>query len=162
MSAFLLTWNPARWPWANLAEVIQQTAEGRPYATQWSTGNTRKIARGDRVFLLKQGDEPRGIIAAGRVTSHEVYHAPHYDPQRAAQGDTAPHADVEFERILDPAEALSVADIDQGPLAKVYWQPLASGNELPEAAAEALEERWAKHVQLIDQLSGGWKGTDLG
>jgi 5-methylcytosine-specific restriction protein A len=69
MPTFLLTWNPARWPWADSAEASQQMADGTPYPSRWSTGNTKKIAHGDRVFLLKQGEEPRGITAAGRVTS---------------------------------------------------------------------------------------------
>jgi hypothetical protein len=152
VSTFLLTWNPARWPWANLAEVSRQTAEGTPYASRWSTGNTKKITRGDRVFLLKQGESPRGIIAAGWVTSDEVYAAPHYDAKRAAQGDTALRADVEFERILNPAEdaPLSVETIASGPLAKVYWQTPASGIELPEDAAADLEDLWARHLEGID------------
>lgn len=152
MPTFLLTWNPARWHWADLAEVSQKTAEGVPFASRWSTGNTKKIAKGDRVFLLKQGEEPRGIIAAGWVTSEEVYEAPHYDVQRAAQGDTALRADVEFERIVNPAEnaPLSVEDISKGPLAKVYWQIPASGTELAEDAATELEHLWAGYLEGID------------
>src|SRR5262249_57639883 len=123
-----------------------------PFASRWSTGNTKKITRGDRVFLLKQGEPPRGIIAAGWVTSEEVYEAPHYDAQRAAQGDTALRADVEFERILNPAEdaPLSLETIASGPLAKVYWQIPASGIELPEDAAADLEDLWARHLERID------------
>jgi hypothetical protein len=154
MSTFLLTWNPARWHWANLAEVSRQTAEGTPYASRWSTGNTKKITRGDRVFLLKQGEPQRGIIAAGWVTSEEVYEAPHYDVQRAAQGDTALRADVEFERILNPAEdpPLSVETITSGPLAEVYWQIPASGIELAEDVASELEDLWADYLEEIDGL----------
>jgi hypothetical protein len=102
--------------------------------------------------LLKQGEPPRGIVAAGWVTSEEVYEAPHYDVQRAAQGDTALRADVEFERILNPAEdaPLSVEGIASGPLAKVYWQIPASGIELPEDAAADLEDLWARHLEGID------------
>jgi hypothetical protein len=152
MPTFLLTWNPARWPWANLAEASHQTAAGTSYASRWSTGNTKKIARGDRVFLLKQGEEPRGVIAAGRVTSEGVYEAPHYDPQRASQGDTALRADVEFVRILNPAEnaPLSVEDIRVGPLAAVYWSIPASGTELADDAARALEDLWSAYLEQID------------
>lgn len=152
MPTFLLTWNPARWPWVNLADASQRTADGAPYASRWSTGNTKKITRGDRVFLLKQGEEPRGIIAAGWVTSKEVYEAPHYDPQRAAQGDTALRADVEFDRILNPAEnaPLSVEDIREGALAAVYWSIPASGTELADDAARAIEDFWSVYLEQID------------
>jgi hypothetical protein len=133
-------------------EVSHHTAEGRLYASRWSTGNTKKITRGDRVFLLKQGEPPRGIIAAGWVTSEEVYEAPHHDVQRAAQGDTALRADVEFERILNPAEdaPLSVETITSGTLANVYWQIPASGIELPKDAASELEDLWARHLEGIE------------
>lgn len=135
-----------------MAEASLQTANGTPYPSRWSTGNTKKIAHGDRVFLLKQGEEPRGIIAAGRVRSEAVYEAPHYDPLRAAQGDTALRADVEFERILDPAvnAPLSVEDIRQGPLASVYWSIPASGTELAVDAARALEDLWSAYLEQID------------
>jgi hypothetical protein len=67
MSTFLLTWNPAKWTWANLAEASEQTTAANPYLDYWSCGNARRIGRGDRVFLLKQGREPRGILAPGWV-----------------------------------------------------------------------------------------------
>src|SRR5262249_38819312 len=155
MPTFLLTWNPARWPWSNLAEASQQTADDTPYASRWSTGNTKKIARGDRVFLLKQGEEPRGIIAAGWVTSEQVYEAPHYDVQRAAQGDVALRADIEFDRILNPEEndPLTVEDIREGPLSSVYWQTPASGTELAVDAATALEELWSAYLEMIDETA---------
>ena len=102
--------------------------------------------------MLKQGKPPRGIIAAGWVTSDEVYDVPHYDARRAARGDTALRADVEFERIVHPAEhaPLSVETIDGGPLARVCWQTPASGIGLPEDAASELEALWARHVGGID------------
>ncbi|MDW8293534.1 MAG: hypothetical protein RML84_10625, partial [Anaerolineae bacterium] len=34
----------------------------------WSCGVTKNIQTGDRVFLLKQGKEPRGIVGSGVVT----------------------------------------------------------------------------------------------
>lgn len=153
MPTFLLTWNPARWQWTDLAEASQKTTEGVPYACHWSTGNTKKIAKGNRVFLLKQGEEPRGIIAAGWVTSNTAYESPHYDEQRAALGDTALRADVEFERVLNPAEnnPLSVEDIEVGPLSTVYWKIPASGTELAEDAATALEDLWLGYLEKIDR-----------
>src|SRR5262245_270391 len=116
MSAYLLTWNPARWTWSDLPEASEQTAAGWAHSMEWATGNTRRMVRGDRVFLLKQGAQPRGIIAAGWVTSEGVYEAAHYDPERAKDGDTMFCADVEFERILNPdiAPPLSVEDIGTG------------------------------------------------
>jgi hypothetical protein len=122
-----------------------------PYSTRWSTGNTKRIGPGDRIFLLKQGTQPKGIMAAGGVTS-ETYFAPHYDRERAAQGDEAPRVDVDFERILDPA-LLPLLSTDNfgGALGEVYWAMPASGFELPDAAAQQLETAWEKHLRALDE-----------
>src|SRR5262245_58474636 len=103
MTTYLLTWNPAKWNWADLEQVSGQTAAGNPFRALWSCGNTRSIQRGDRVFLLKQGQEPRGLMASGWVLSDEVASLPHHDEERARQGQTAFRVEVEFERILNPA-----------------------------------------------------------
>lgn len=148
MTTFLLTWNPMRWEWSNLAEVASQTEDGRPYSMSWSTGNTKRIVRGDRVFLLKQGEEPRGIIASGYVTSEGVYDHPHYNPERAAVGETAYRVDVEWERIINPSSQLPLAveDISSGPISEFYWHIPASGIELPEQAALELEVLWEDYL----------------
>ena len=41
MPTFLLTWNPARWPWVNLTDASQQTVDGTPTRAE-STGNTNE------------------------------------------------------------------------------------------------------------------------
>src|SRR4051812_1432251 len=66
---YLLTWNPNNWPWDDLEFVAGKTAEGRHVDDRWSCGNTKRIRAGDRLFLLRQGVEPRGIMAAGWATS---------------------------------------------------------------------------------------------
>ncbi|GAC1475232.1 MAG: hypothetical protein NVSMB9_27250 [Isosphaeraceae bacterium] len=67
---YLLTWNPKRHAWANLEAEVRATTEGRlVYRHRWSSGSTKRIRRGDRLFLLRQGVEPRGIMAAGWATS---------------------------------------------------------------------------------------------
>jgi hypothetical protein len=103
MTTLLFTWNPDVWRWDDLAEASQQTAGGMPYQTTWSSGNRRQVALDDRVFLLKQGDPPRGIIASGRLTSDTVTEQPHFVAERAAAGDMTLQADVAFDRILDPS-----------------------------------------------------------
>jgi 5-methylcytosine-specific restriction protein A len=133
MSTFLLTWNPAKWNWADLEEASYQTTAENPYRDNWSCGNTKRIEKGDRVFLLKQGREPRGILAAGWVISDEVVTRAHWDQDKAQQGETVLSIQAEFERILNPATEplLSVEGIDAGPLATIHWHTPASGIEIP-------------------------------
>jgi hypothetical protein len=59
-TTYLLTWNPNSWHWDNLEVQVRATAEGRQIDDRWSCGNTKQIRVGDRLFLLRQGVEPRG------------------------------------------------------------------------------------------------------
>jgi hypothetical protein len=65
---------------------------------RWSCGNTRKIGVGDRVFLLRQGVEPRGIVASG-VVIEPPYEDLHWDPNAS---EPALYVDVEFDALLNP------------------------------------------------------------
>ena len=79
MSTYLLTWNPSRWSWPELARAAYLVREEGSALQRWSVGNTRKIGVGDRVFLLRQGVEPRGIVASG-VVIEPPYEDLHWDP----------------------------------------------------------------------------------
>ncbi len=65
MTTYLLTWNPSKWPWPELDDCIQEIKATGHYLERWSCGRNRKIVEGDRLFLLRQGLEPRGIVGSG-------------------------------------------------------------------------------------------------
>lgn len=142
--AFFLTWNPSRWPWIDLETHLAQVTCGQPVELNWSTGNTKKIEAGDRVFLLKQGELPRGIMASGLAIS-EVFEDAHHDAKRAAAGDKANYVRVRLDRLVRPEAVLAVEDIHEGPLAPIYWAMPASGIEMPSDAARELTLRWAAY-----------------
>jgi len=77
MATYLLTWNPKRWQWENLEECVRAIEKRGYYKDSWSCGVTKKIRPGDRVFLIKLGAEPRGIVASGRAVS-KVYKDKHW------------------------------------------------------------------------------------
>lgn len=85
MATYLLTWNPNRWVWENLQECIEKVNEFGFSETSWSCGVTKRIISGDRVFLMKLGGEPKGIMASGWVT-REVYQDLHWDESFHSQG----------------------------------------------------------------------------
>jgi hypothetical protein len=62
-------WNPDKFVWGGgYLDAVEQTAQGIGVVGDWSTGNrTGGVTRGDRVFLLRQGTQERGIIAGGTV-----------------------------------------------------------------------------------------------
>jgi 5-methylcytosine-specific restriction protein A len=161
MPAYLLTWNPKSWQWVDLPEVARRLAEGVPIEERWSCGNSRSIPIGSRVFLLRQGVEPKGIIASGWVTK-APFSAPHWDVTRAAKGDQAYFVMFTADSLLNP-------DVDApldvrgtiGPLSEVQVDALASGNSIPDHVAAALSDAWATHVGRRD-LSLGKGDPELG
>jgi 5-methylcytosine-specific restriction protein A len=139
---FLLTWNPKRWPWRTLETDIAAVAVGaEPVTASWSTGNTRSITVGDRLFLLKLGEEPKGLMGSGYARS-AAREAPHWDEARQAAGESAWRVDLRFDRLLRPDAVLPVELLREGPLNAVHWSPPASGFEVPPDLAPVLEALW--------------------
>ena len=65
-AAYLVTWNPDSKPWPELENLAEQTLRGHLADEWWNVAN-QGIAPGARVFLLKQGAAPTGIMGAGRA-----------------------------------------------------------------------------------------------
>lgn len=137
----LLTWNPESWPWADRDAEAVRVAAGESVALRWSIGNTRSIPVGTRAFILKQGDEPRGLVASG-WTTREPFEDLHYDPPRAAVGETAFYVDIAPDVLAPTATAPVDPRTVVGPLAAVNWGVPASGTSLVGPAAEAVEVLW--------------------
>lgn len=144
MSAYLLTWNPKRWEW-DLSDEIRELKRKGFVDLKWSCGNTKRIRRGDRIFLLRQGKEPRGIMGSGTVTSPPHRDA-HWDEQRRGQ---ALYVSVRFDALVDPEKdgVLTLDRLQDGVLGEVNWGTQSSGITIPAAAAEELERRWKEYLR---------------
>jgi 5-methylcytosine-specific restriction protein A len=149
---YLLTWNPNSWRWENLEDEVRVTAQGRQVDDRWSCGNTKRIRVGDRLFLLRQGVEPRGIMAAGWATS-ATYEGPHWDSERRSRGDTTLFVDLRFDRILNPEydEILPLEKLQAGPLGSVNWSTPASGIQIRQGVDD-LERLWAELVGIYQPI----------
>ena len=146
MSTYLFTWNPARWDWTYLQQSIAKVKENGYCPERWSCGVTKKIHTGDRAFLIKLGEEPRGIVAAGWVAS-DVYEDRHWEKDRRAMGRSALYVDVDWDTILDPdADIFARVWLDSGTYSNMHWEPRASGIRIPDDVAEHLEKDWAKFL----------------
>src|SRR5687767_12964855 len=93
MTTYLLSWNPKVWEWKNIQANIAEVGRKGYSEMQWSTGVTKKIKAGDRVFVMKLGVEPRGIVASGWATS---------DVQYRKEYTRALYIDGYFDVILEP------------------------------------------------------------
>ena len=142
MATYLLTWNPERWAWTELAKTASRVREEGSAIRRWSCGNTRKIEVGDRVFLLRQGVEPRGIMASGTVIG-SPYEADHWDP---SSSKPALYVDVTFDSLLDPDrdDVLPRELLDEPPFYGMHWNAQSSGTTIPANVAAALEAAWSE------------------
>jgi 5-methylcytosine-specific restriction enzyme A len=144
MRTYLLTWNPRKCEWATLREQIVEVAGTGGSADRWSCGSNRGIGPGDRVFLLRQGEEPRGIVASGRVTG-AVYRDVHWGDE----GRATNYIDLEWDELFDPARdaILPREDLDHGILSRMHWNARQSGTLIPEDVAAVLEGEWERVVR---------------
>lgn len=63
MSAFLLTWNPKYYTPRREKKIV---AERGQFYNYWST-RCRQMEVDDHLFLMRQGKDPRGIVAVGQA-----------------------------------------------------------------------------------------------
>jgi len=149
MRTFLLTHNPELWhmPDGEWLDDLEAVRAGASVPGGWSTGSRKDMDVGDRVYLLRQGPEPRGIIASGWTTSE-----PSPDEHWDDQGGEATYVDVEWDAMVPMDEplptSLLLTDVTQVP-----WNSLrAGGVEVKHAAAAARCQRRAG----IDPLATDW------
>lgn len=146
MDTYLLTRNPKKsaQSWQTFARDAEEWERTGVFSGRWSCGHTRRIRRGDRVFLLQQGAEPRGIMASGRVTrgSHENAH---WNP--AAGSSMAWYVYVRWDVLLDPDKCvLAKRDLPQGKAARKLWNSQSSGVSIPCEIAKDLERAWRRFL----------------
>ena len=135
MAAFIYTWNPERWRWADLQEAIYAINNGEDYERLWSCGNTKRIKVGDLFFLVKVGSNPRGVIGCGYVSS-EPENYPHWDESKRAAGEITPRTNLLF-KVLTNTPIFRTEGLEQR-FPEQMWSPQASGISLKEDIADKL------------------------
>jgi len=138
---WLLSWNPTRWQWDSLAADRAATIAGEKADNRWRCSSS-KPREGDRVFLIRTGTPPKGVVAAGKVT-RAPYEAEHWERARGDAGETTRFIDVAFDSVRDattdeivPLEELQSREPGQ------EWNPQSSGIEIKAKAARILERLW--------------------
>ena len=153
MATYLLTWNPKKSP-LDPAEYKRQIKR-RGYAEdQWSCGRTRRIKKGDRLYFVHLGKEPRGIFASGTAAS-DVDQGAHWDESK--KGKTTNYVEVRWDTALDPKtdKILDTNALFGGALDKVHWTPQGSGVAVPDDAASELARLWNAHVASLGAQTAG-------
>lgn len=144
MATYLLKWDPNKWDWRNIKELAEAVKGGIPVTKPWSCGNARRIAAGDRVFLIRLGREPRGIVGSGHVTrgSYEAHNLEAQDTGRDKKGNM--FIDVRFDALGEPMHEalLPRGKLNDGMLKSFLWDIQTSGAQIPDNVAEELEKTW--------------------
>jgi len=158
MPAYMLTWNPDLWPWEDVEEAAERTSGGRVYETEWSCGNRKNIAVGDKIFLIRCGKQSRGIVASGRATTR-----PRVGEHWGGEPGKVSHLiEVTFDRVLSPAfdEPLSEEALNSDPLVGFpHGMPeglrisglRVGGLDIPDRYLGPLEVIWRNHLDRIDR-----------
>ena len=148
MRTYLLTWSPKKWRWIDLKKRIAEIKKKGFCVTDWSCGNNKSIEKGDRIFLLRQGQEPRGIVGAGWAES-EPYEEIHWREEKAKIGRTTMYVTVRWEVLFNPeTESIFPREwLNYGLLSKVNWNTQISGITIQPEAAEILDEQWADFLE---------------
>lgn len=138
MKTFLLLWNPDKWEWTSLESDIKNISLTGRSTQRWSCGVTKSIRPGDRVFLLRTGKEPRGIIGAGFAFTE-----PFYDKHWGDVTREALFIEADFDTLLDAdIEPILTLDRLESELTGQNWHPQASGTSVLEGIIERLESMW--------------------
>ena len=147
MTAFLLTWNPRRWPIPehDYEAWRASTLRGVPVVGKWSTGqNRRRITIGDDLYWLRQGPDRRGLVGRGRAVS-EVFQDVHYDdPHRLAN-----YVEHSWQVIL-PVDDRLETQVLLHVVPRVPWNHLqGSGYQVPAHSEELLARTWDGHLRSL-------------
>lgn len=115
----------------------------------WSCGVTRSIRKGDRLFLIRLGIPPKGLIASG-LAEGVATTAPHWDPRR--QNTKALFVDLTFDKIVrTPLITLDELNVR---FPTFHWTPQGSGVRIPPGVAEGLKTVWESRMQEGSPLPG--------
>jgi 5-methylcytosine-specific restriction enzyme A len=130
MPTFLLNWSAKVWNWSSFMRDQHEFEKYQALNFRWSTGRRKSLPIGSRLFLIRLGEEPRGLIGSGWSTS-EPY---------SSEGRT--FVDLTFDALFT-YPAISLSDLQRSPLNSFHWAIQGSGVEIPIDTAQQIERMWS-------------------
>ena len=144
-TTYLLAWNPKNFAWDRLDEDVKEVAEKGGASSWWSTGTVRNVPVGSRVFLIRLGVDPRGIVGSGYTTG-EVTDQEHWQPERRAAGHRMNSVPIRFD-VLVRSPLIRRAELEGQQFAGYKWDTQMSGVRIPPEVAQELEQLWSQRVE---------------
>lgn len=145
MPAFWLTYKPLTnaaprgWPPEHMDALVRSFEADPASATPlWRMASTRAARASDRVFLFKQGENPRGIFGLGELIENP---RDQFDPTDIDAGLT-PRARIRLTHLVNPSQGFlldyeSIEDV----VPKKLVEAQQSGNRVDDDVAEKLYRR---------------------
>jgi 5-methylcytosine-specific restriction protein A len=158
MKTYLFLWNPKKWNWDTLEQDIDSVNMTGTYSGRWSCGNNKSIESGDRVFLMKVGTDPKGIIGSGYAKS-TPFKDNHWD---GSKKDTL-YIEIEFELLLNPSidPILTLDVLMSGNLQKQNWIPMSSGVSIKPEVVDELENTWFGLITKTNNRNNPFKESPI-
>lgn len=161
-NSFLFTWNPSKWPWDDLDQNIEEIKKSGKCLKRWSCISHKKAKPGDRAFLVKVGNQGRGIIGSGVILSY-----PTLGEYWGEEDKQVYYVTIEFEILLSSkdSEILSIENLKDGILNEQVWTPQSSGIVIKPSVINDLEEIWfdflnSQNIQL-NPYSNNYEGNRI-
>jgi 5-methylcytosine-specific restriction enzyme A len=144
MKTYLLAWNPKRWQWNNIDQMSNDVKSGKDVFDRWSSSISKKPQKGDRFFLIRLGEEPRGIFASGQI-ERGTFEDLHWDEKKSSLGETTNYVTIKYDVLLNPESdtILPRELLITPPLSEMHWDTQMSGVQIPEHIASELERLWS-------------------
>ncbi|MCP4141370.1 MAG: HNH endonuclease [Chloroflexi bacterium] len=156
MGAFLFIWNPGKWKWHDLDEKINILRNTSSVSDTWSCVSHKKIKEGDRAFLLRLGEEPKGIIGSGYIASY-----PFLQEHWGGKDKLIYKVVIEFDVLIN-ATREPILDIDilsHGNLARQTWLSQSSGISIKQEVINELEDVWFSFLKEQKHHAKPFSGT---
>ncbi|MBO4866149.1 MAG: AAA family ATPase [Ruminococcus sp.] len=148
VNAWLLTWNPKNFDWENdeeefsLDTMFKTVKSGGGFYIDWRCIST-KTKRGDMVYFLKLGTEPKGIFASGYIIDDSIVE------------DNIRYAKVLITKAIDFRKT---DIISQQTLKEMFpdqmWSPQGSGISIKTNASKWLFEHWKDFDSIKNSNTG--------
>ena len=144
MKTYLLAWNPKRWQWDNIVQMSDDVKIGKIVLDRWSSGVSKRPQKGDRFFLIRLGEEPKGIIASGSI-ERDSFVDLHWNEEKSSLGETTNYVEIKYDTLLNPdSDSILPREllINMLPLSEMHWDTQMSGVQIPNNVANELETLW--------------------
>ena len=141
MACYLLAWNPKRWHWENLAGFIDAFNSGEVSTDRWSCGRNKHITTGDRVWIIRLGEDPRDVFGHGTVITPSFEDVHWDDPAKVSQ-----YVEYQLDSIVNPETdpIIPRVRLNDSPFNEMHWDTQMSGVQIPDNVAKALQEEWVR------------------